>query len=109
MPTERPGATLVRFWVDFPESASRNDVILPATRVFFSCVVLEGEASTVEDAAEELPPHDILEGAGGERLLITRGGITIKRNDVRNLFGMLGDVNLILGRCSISALEQGSE
>ena len=34
--TGQPGVSSLRFYVDFPEEARRNDVTLPAGRVFFS-------------------------------------------------------------------------
>jgi hypothetical protein len=35
-PTGRNGEHLLRFWLDFPSGAARNDVTLPAGRVFFT-------------------------------------------------------------------------
>ena len=92
------GATAVRFYLDFPEEAQRNDVTLPATRVFFSSACLESEAQLAEAGMQ---PEEALAGPGGIQLL-TKGGLTIKRNDWRNGFGALGDVMLILGKFSIS-------
>ena len=60
-------------------------------------------------------PNGILDGAiampdgqtagvveGGGRYVLDKGGLTIKRNDLRNLWGSLGDVMLILGRFAVS-------
>ena len=34
--TGRGGESLLRFWLDFPQEARRNDVVLPSGRVFFT-------------------------------------------------------------------------
>ena len=94
-PTGRPGESSVRFYLNFPEGASRNDVSLPAGRVYFSTICYGGEITL------DVNPGDFVPGPRGVQLL-TQGGMTIKRNDARNLFGALGDVNLILGRFSVS-------
>ena len=46
-------------------------------------------------------PQDVMEGSEGVQLS-TRGGLTIKRNDFRNLYGALGEVMLIPGKFSVS-------
>lgn len=96
------GESLIRFFVDFPEGATRNDVTLPAGRVFFSCSCWDSE-ETCRQVLGSLP-EDVMKVSGGV-VLTKQGGLTIKRNDARNMFGALGDVNLILGRFSISAVE----
>ena len=101
VPTTQPGTTALRGFLDFPEEAVRNDVSLPAGRVFFSSVILDSEK--VRDDAK-VPIQDCLDGPGGVQLLRS-GGLTIKRNDIRNLYGALGDVMLILGRMSFAEQE----
>lgn len=86
------GEAKLRFFLDFPEEASRNDVTLPAGRVFFSGVCFGNS----EDAPLE-PGESLLEGPGKVGIL-TEGGMTIKRNDWSNLGGALGDTNIMLGR-----------
>ena len=76
---------------------------LPAGRVFFSCAMWDSKDALPEgigDGALDLPDGQtagVLEGPGGVQLL-DKGGLSIKRNDWRNLWGSLGDVMLILGR-----------
>ena len=35
--------------------------------------------------------------------VLTQGGLTIKRNGLTNLYGALGDVNLILGKFTFAS------
>ena len=109
MPSGIPGASQLRFFVDFPAEASRNDVTLPAGRVFFSTTCWESKAALpngFSGGGVEMPDGGtarLYEGPGGVYVL-DQGGCTIKRNDVRNLWGSLGDVMLILGRFSVAEL-----
>ena len=102
-----PGARSLNFFVDFPDSATRNDVSLPAGRVFFSCACWESKAALPDGIVEgevDMPDGErvgVIEGPDGAYLL-TKGGLSIKRNDWRNLWGAIGDVMLILGRYSFS-------
>ena len=96
-PTGRPGEQSLRFFLDFPEGAERNDVSIPPGRVFFSSALLDGDS----DDAYDVPASEIYEARGGLKLL-NSGGLTIKKNTLLNLWGALGDVNLILGRYSLS-------
>uniref|UniRef100_A0A7S3EZH0 Uncharacterized protein n=1 Tax=Haptolina ericina TaxID=156174 RepID=A0A7S3EZH0_9EUKA len=96
LPTGREGESVVRFFIDFPQEASRNDVSLPAGRVYFSCACWDGGVPLPEELAAE-----VVEGPAGVQCL-GQGGLTIKRNDARNLWGAFGDVMLILGRFSLS-------
>ena len=99
LPSGRPGERVIRFFLDFPDGAARNDVTLPAGRVFFSTVCWD--STKQPETAAELPDAMVMPGPDGVQVL-TSGGLTIKRNDARNLWGALGDVNLILGRFSAS-------
>ena len=45
----------------------------------------------------------------GSVQLINQGGLTIKGNGPRNLWGAFGDVMLILGRFSLSSATQDEE
>lgn len=92
------GETKLRFFLDFPEGASRNDVSIPEGRVFFSGVAFV----SVEGAPAELT---LFEAPSGNAVN-TDGGLTIKRNGIANLYGALGDINLILGRYRISAIKE---
>ena len=47
-------------------------------------------------------PDKVVASESGSVEVLTRGGISIKRNAARNLFGALGDVFLILGKFSIA-------
>lgn len=113
-PTSLEGVNVMRFFIDFPEEVKRNDVTLPAGRVFFSSSLLSGskavgglgEALGLPDGealGSEVP--DLVDGPGDIKFL-GEGGLTIKGNSWRNLFGLLGDVNLILGRYTFAAAEQ---
>ena len=96
---------VVRFCIDFPDGASRNDVSLPAGRVFCSCALFDG------GAADTLPPEllreEFVRAPGGAQLL-ARGGLSVLRNDARNLFGALGDTYFILGKFKVSPAPGGS-
>jgi len=160
-PSDRCGEHAFRFFIDFPDEATRNDVSLPAGRVYFSSgawnvaekqvalaeveqlkqkieAIIETKDAAVDyakakgeenvglleranafrkaksrsDTATPLVdqyksllsslPDETVATADGTAELLTRGGISLKRNDARNLFGALGDVYLILGRYSLS-------
>ena len=91
------GERKLRFFLDFPTGASRNDVTLPPGRVFFSSICFESAA----EAPSELKMIESPSGTG----VYTDGGLTIKKNGITNLYGALGEVNLILGRFSIDAFD----
>jgi hypothetical protein len=98
------GESKVRFFLDVEQEAKRNDVVLPATRIFFSSVCFDGErpASDSDCMEARIPAGDILETPTGVRMARS-GGLTIKReNNIMNLYGAMGDVNLILGRYALS-------
>jgi hypothetical protein len=161
-PTGQCGEHLLRFYLDFPEGAARNDVSLPAGRVYFSSACwdkeeraeaeaevdllkkeIEGIIDTKEAAADYAKakgedggdglsflesanafrkakqrsdkanplverykgmvgslPNEVV--SAGQVDLLTKGGIQIKGNGAKNLWGALGDVFLILGRFTIS-------
>ena len=101
-PSGIPDASTLNFFIDFPASASRNDVDLPEGRVFFRGTYWE--QGKEPDGVLNMPDGStagVVQGASGVRLL-DAGGITIKRNVWRNLWGALGDLMLILGRFSLS-------
>ena len=106
----RPGEYLLRFFVDFPEEAARNDVTLPAGRVFFSSACWDPTGLSEADAAALQAEIDAVDGRGDAGIIATpsgvqlldAGGLTIKRNDWRNGWGAFGDVMLILGRYKLS-------
>ena len=106
-PSGIPGASTLTFFVDFPAEAVRNDVSLPAGRIFFSGACWESKDALPEGIAEgaiDMPNGEkagVVAGAGGVYLL-DKGGCSIKRNDFRNLWGSLGDEMLILGRFSLA-------
>eukprot|EP00316_Scyphosphaera_apsteinii_P024231 CAMPEP_0119314186 /NCGR_PEP_ID=MMETSP1333-20130426/32001_1 /TAXON_ID=418940 /ORGANISM="Scyphosphaera apsteinii, Strain RCC1455" /LENGTH=321 /DNA_ID=CAMNT_0007319249 /DNA_START=85 /DNA_END=1050 /DNA_ORIENTATION=+ len=109
VPSGIPGANTLNFFLDFPEEASRNDVTLPKGRIFFTSTYWESREALPDsfvDGTIELPDGrrvGTVQGPGGVYVL-DQGGCSIKRNDVRNLWGALGDVMLILGRFSMSKL-----
>ena len=154
----RCGQRFINFYIDFPESATRNDVTLPAGRVFFrtgcwdgdalaacetesvemqeemnslaaaanySWIPSAGEGNLIERAAnlqksvrrnergaflvEEyrilrraLPDSEGCFQGPGDLQLAQGGGLSIKRNDARNLWGFAGDVYLILGKFTVA-------
>ena len=100
-PAGKTGESSVRFFLDFPEGAARNDVTLPAGRVFFSSAAFDGDLD--EEIEAQIPASDILAAPNGVKL-VNSGGLSIKKqNNFLNLYGALGDVNLILGRYELSA------
>ena len=106
-PSAVPGARKLNFFIDFTEGAKRNDVTLPAGRVFFSSAMWDSKQALpdgITDGVLLLPDGEkaaVVEGPGG-LFLLSKGGVTIKRNDFRNLWGSLGDVMLILGKFSVA-------
>ena len=59
-PTGQCGEHLLRFYLDFPEGAARNDVSLPAGRLYFSSACWD------RDERAEAGPHCHLLGIGSE-------------------------------------------
>lgn len=76
--------------------------------MFFSCAMWESKAALpagiLDGGAVDRDglTAQVVEGPGGVYLL-DKGGLSIKRNDFRNLWGSLGDVMLILGKFSVQA------
>ena len=107
VPSAIPGASTLNFFIDFPEEATRNDVTLPAGRVFFSAALWESKDSLPEgilDGTIELPNGimaGVVEGPGGV-FVLNNGELSIKRTNALNLWGALGDVMLLLGRFNVA-------
>ena len=101
------GETKLRLFLDFPEEVVRNDVSIPAGRVYLSTACWQGEevelTVQIVEAAKNLA--SLLMVPGGAAALLTEGGLTIKRNGARNLWGTLGDVFFILGRFTLSEIK----
>ena len=92
------GKAKLRFFLDFPEDASRNDVTLPAGRIFFSGVCFADADQAPLEVGESLVVGPRNVG------ILNEGGMTIKRNGFLNLFGALGDTNAILGRYKVDSV-----
>jgi hypothetical protein len=101
------GENKLRFFLDFPDGASRNDVSVPAGRVYFSGVAFEDTAVVPSDLLSA-SSASIVEGPGSSGV-VNDGGLSIKKNGWANLYGALGDVNLILGRYKISPTKKLNE
>ena len=103
-----PGASTLNFFIDFPAEAARNDVTLPEGRVFFSGACWDSKDALppgIIDGAIEMPDGEIagvVEGPDGV-FMLNKGGLSIKRNSFKNLWGGLGDAMFILGRYSMPA------
>jgi hypothetical protein len=96
----------LRFFLDFPDGASQNDDSIPAGRVLFNGVAFQDSTAVPSDLLSE-SSVSIIEGPGpGGTGVLNEGGLTIKKNGLANLYGALGDVNLILGRYTISPSKQ---
>ena len=93
---KRQGEFALRFFLDFPSAVARNDVEIPAGRVFLSSAAFF-DADLDKDMAVRIPPGDVVEAPSGCKV-VRSGGLTIKQNSWKNGFGAFGDVNLILGR-----------
>lgn len=112
------GEFKLRFFLDFPQGASRSndvDVNLPPGRVFFSGVIfenvqkatlMEGEnVLTIRMEKEEEEEEKREEKSTTTTIgILTEGGLSMKNNSITNLYGALGDVNVIVGRYSISKM-----
>ena len=103
------GQFKLRFFLDFPDGAERNDVSIPSGRVFFSGALFDRERMV--GSSDELPPELVSAtiAAGdtrGSLRLLKEGGLTIKKNGIANLYGALGDVSLILGKYTVSEAKQ---
>lgn len=115
-PSGVPGASSLNFFIDFAEGAVRNDVTLPAGRVFFSGACWDSEEALppgLADGAIPMPqpgaaspldaePAGVVGGPGGVQLL-DKGGLSIKRSDWRNVWGAFGDGFFILGKFRVTA------
>ena len=163
-PTGRCGESRLRFYLDFPDGAARNDVSIPVGRVYFNTACwdeaglsaaaadaakLEQELETLvseQEAAKAQPAGGgVLERAQAVRSAILRteraegvqrrlaelrsampdgsgyvdgpggvrvaggGGLSIKNNDAKNLWGFLGEVYFILGRFSVGRPRESLE
>jgi len=99
--TPEYGEYKIRFFLEFPKGAARNDVSLPSGRVFFSGVVFDRKGDV--PAPRLGRGENILErdGGGGKVGILDSGGLTITRNGITNLYGALGDTSLILGRFKV--------
>lgn len=97
LPTGRDGETRVRFFLDFPEEITRNDVVVPAGRVYFSMGCFDGAAAN----ALQVPSSEVMAGPNGMSL-VSKGGMTIVKNGIKNGYGAFGDANFILGRFTIA-------
>lgn len=115
-PSDVRGARSLNFFLDFPEGATRDDVTLPAGRVFFSCACWDSEDAlprgmlTGDCPMPQLPgggsaldaePAGVVSGPGGVQLL-DKGGLSIKRSDARNLWGWFGEGFFTLGRFRVT-------
>ena len=107
--TSRRGESRIRFFLDFPEGASRNDVDIPKGRVFFSSACFDDGSKDDSGKQEiDIPASELLEMPSGLQM-VKSGGLTIKRpGGIMNLYGALGDINLILGRYSVSQPREAS-
>ena len=99
------GAAGLRFFLDFPDGATKNDLsVAPGTRVFFSGACFAPGA----DPPRLGPAESLVGDDSGARFLNT-GGLTIKRNNVWNGWGALGDVNLKFGRFRIGSVADAND
>ena len=92
------GERKLRFFLDFPIGAQRNDVTIPSGRVFFSSSCFPKTADLSQVKLGTLSAVKTPSGAS----ICSEGGVTIKgRGNIFNLWGAAGDINLILGRYTI--------
>ena len=98
------GETRLRFFLDFPKGAIRNDVSIPSGRVYFStaCFPINNDAVQGQMKLDE-SIASFVERNDQKVAILKEGGITIKKNSIMNLYGALGDVNLILGRYKVDS------
>ena len=115
LPIDEPGADpsggafKLRFFLDFPSGAARNDVTLPPGRVFFSGVGFTDVAGVTEWSGDEADRsavrRSVVEVDGAGTGLMREGRLTCKRNGFTNLWGSFGDTNAILGRYRVDSAE----
>lgn len=95
------GERKLRFFLDFPEGAQRNDVSIPSGRVFFSSAVLPGG---FDGSQVDMGNVALVKSPSGASIL-SEGGVSIKSNGgILNLWGATGDINLILGRYAVTEM-----
>lgn len=113
----QPGASSLNFFLDFPEEAVRNDVTLPAGRVFFSCACWDSERALPSGmldgdcpmpqiggrSALDAEPAGVVAGQGGV-FLLDKGGLSIKKSDARNFWGAFGEGFFTLGNFRVTAV-----
>jgi len=99
-----PGASTFNFFLDFEGDTTSGDVTLNGGRVFCSGAYWEGTEALptgIIEGAVDMPGDGgkagVVSGPNGI-FVLDQGGVTIKRNDWRNLFGALGQVTLIVGK-----------
>ena len=97
------GERKLRFFLDFPYGAQRNDVTIPKGRVYFSSACIPSSPTTAGDNNNN-NLSSLIQAPSGDSIF-KEGGITIKRNGgILNLWGAAGDINLILGRYSVTEI-----
>jgi len=103
-----PGANGLNFFVDLPEQAARNDVTLPAGRLFFSGAVWDSRKSLppgILDGVVGMPngePVGVVEGPGGV-FMLNRGELSVRSNSARNLWGLFGEGSAVMGQFTLAS------
>ena len=98
------GERKLRFFLEFPDGAARNDVTIPSGRVYFSSACLPPPPVTTA-ADESISNLFSLINAPSGAGIFKEGGVTIKSNGgILNLWGAAGDINLILGKYSVTEI-----
>ena len=96
------GERKLRLFLDFPNGAERNDVRIPKGRVFLSSACLPPPTENDDSNKDALGAISTIKAPSGASIL-SEGGLTIKsRGGILNLWGAAGDINLILGRYTVS-------
>jgi len=96
------GAFKIRFFLDFPSGAKRNDVTLPEGRIFFSGVGFSDIGGVTEMLAgisdRGVASKSVITVGNDGSGLLREGRLTYKRNGPLNLWGSFGDTNAFLGK-----------
>jgi len=89
----------LRFFLDFPAGAFKDDVYIPPFgRVFFGGIYFRTKNS--------IKPKEVVYSLEEDNALLEKGALSMKKkNGIRNVYGALGNINLILGKYTVGPIK----